>query len=340
LTAAGATEALAIMAGFDNSTSLDVTSQAQYTISDTSVATVSAQGIVTAVSNGITNIVVTYGGLTVNVTVTVVIPPTLTTLTSSSTNVTLTAAGATEALAIMAGFDNSTSLDVTGQAQYTSFDTSVATVSAQGIVTAIADGTTNIVVTYGGLTVNVSVTVTTAPVLTHLTSNPANVILTSIGATQSLDITASFNDTTSLNVTSQAQYTSTDTSVATVSAQGVVTAVANGTTNIVVTYGGITKSVPVLVTVSRQLDSVYIYLAANPLHVGSSANLIVYAYFFDPSTNAQSAEEVTALATIEIEDPSIAAIDDNFYVTGLTAGTTRIKVTFLSQEFYTDLTIL
>ncbi|WP_159881672.1 S-layer homology domain-containing protein [Paenibacillus puerhi] len=343
LTVTGATYALVITAGFNDHTSLNVTGVAQYASTDPSVATVSNAGVVTAVASGTANIVVTYGGLTKNVPVTVTIAPpapTLTLLTSNPANVTLTVTGATYALVITAGFNDHTSLNVTGMAQYASTDPSVATVSNTGVVTAVANGATNIAVTYGGLTKNVPVTVTIAPpapTLTLLTSNPANVTLTVTGATYALVITAGFNDHTSLNVTGVAQYESTDTRVATVSNTGVVTAVANGTTNIVVTYGHITKNVPVMVTTaSRQLVSIDAWLSSNPLRVGETTNLLVFADFDD-----ESREDATAWATIEIEDPDLATIDANGFLTALKPGSTRIIVTFLSKIIIIeDVTIL
>lgn len=175
--------------------------------------------------------------------------------------------------------------------------------------------------------------VTIAPpvtVLTHLTSSPTNVMLMAFGATETLAITANFNDDTSINVTGDAQYESEDERVATVSSEGVVTAVTNGTTNIVVTYGGLSKNVPVMVTAGRQLESIYASLSSVSFAVGTTANVTVTAFFDD------SAEGATAWATFEIEDPDLATVDENGYLTALKPGKTRIKVTFLSEEFITD----
>ncbi|WP_337103781.1 S-layer homology domain-containing protein [Paenibacillus sp. YIM B09110] len=169
------------------------------------------------------------------------------------------------------------------------------------------------------------------PTLTLLTSNPANVMLTEVGATASLVITAGFDDDTSINVTAEAQYESNDTRIATVSNSGVVTAVANGTTNIVVTYDGITKNVPVMVIAARQLESISASLSSVSLAVGMIANVTVTAFFDD-----DLAEGATAWATFEIEDPDLATIDANGYLTALKPGRTKIKVTFLSEEFITD----
>jgi hypothetical protein len=335
LTAAGATQALAITAGFDDDTSLDVTGEAQYASTDANVATVSDAGVVTAVADGNAAIVVTYGGLTVNVPVTVTIaPPTpaLQQLTSAPSHVTLTAAGATQALAITAGFDDDTSLDVTGEAQYASTNANVATVSDAGVVTAVADGNAAIVVTYGGLTVNVPVTVTIAPptpALQQLTSDPSHVTLTAAGATQALVITAGFDDDTSLDVTGEAQYASTDANVATVSDAGVVTAVADGNAAIAVTYGGLTVNVPVTVTTSSSRPLKSISAISSPVvRAGNTTKITVRASYEDSPLQ----EDVSALATYEVNDPELAAVDPDGTVHALKAGNVTIKVTFLSKE--------
>lgn len=264
--------------------------------------------------------------------------PDLTQLTSDPADVALTAAGETAELAITAGFSNDTSDDVTEDAQYESGNVNVATVSAEGIVTAVSAGTTNIVVTYGGLTINVPVTVTIeppAPILTHLTSDSANVMLTAIGETSALAITALFDNDSSTDVTGEAQYESGDVSVATVSADGVITAVANGTANIVVTYGGKILNVPVLVTVSRQLEFIDVMIPVVQLPVGMGSNIIVTAFFDD-----ESVEIVTEFATIESEHPDLVTIEADGYFTALQPGETKFKATFLTEEFTTGTFII
>ncbi|URN96661.1 MAG: chitobiase/beta-hexosaminidase C-terminal domain-containing protein [Candidatus Pristimantibacillus lignocellulolyticus] len=167
-----------------------------------------------------------------------------------------------------------------------------------------------------------------APTLTHLTSNPANVMLTAVGTTEALAITASFDDAQSLNVTDVAQYASNNVSVATVNDAGIVTAVASGTTTIVVTYGSLTLNVPVMVTESRQLAFLNASIASYGLRVGATTNLTVNVLF-----NDDTAEDVTAWATFEIENPELATIDANGILTALKPGSTKIIVKFLSMEY-------
>src|SRR5690606_31223565 len=102
-----------------------------------------------------------------------------------------------------------------------------------------------------------------------------------IGTKKELNITAEYDNYTTRGVTKNVQYSSNNEGVATVSAKGVVTAVASGTTTIVVTYGEISTQVNVTVTNERQLESISASLAMDQLVVNQGTNLSVSAFFKD-----------------------------------------------------------
>ena len=125
---------------------------------------------------------------------------------------------------------------------YTSATASVATVSATGMVTAVAPGTTTITVTAAGtgtgfaaasLTSAATITVSDrAPGLTSLQVSPATAALT-VGGTQA--VTASVQGPRASAATTTKTYGTSAPAIATVSATGVITAVAAGTATITVT---------------------------------------------------------------------------------------------------------
>ena len=84
--------------------------------------------------------------------------------------------------------------------------------------------------------------------LDSIAASPSEVNLT-IGKTQQLTITATYSDASTDNVTAEASYESSDTSVATVSDAGVITAIVEGSATITVSYQ--TKTAEVSVTVSE-----------------------------------------------------------------------------------------
>lgn len=86
------------------------------------------------------------------------------------------------------------------------------------------------------------------PQLVEISVSPQAVSLT-VGQTRQLVVTAKYDDQSTKTVTSEATYTSSNTQVASVSSQGLVTAVAAGQATITVSYEG--KEATVNVTVSQ-----------------------------------------------------------------------------------------
>jgi len=69
------TQQLSVTVTFDDNTNTDVTNEASYVSDDTDVATVSATGLVTAVSEGTTTVTASYEGLSDTSDITVSPPP-------------------------------------------------------------------------------------------------------------------------------------------------------------------------------------------------------------------------------------------------------------------------
>lgn len=98
-------------------------------------------------------------------------------------------------------------------------------------------------------------------------ATPASVSL-GVGGTQALTVTATYSDDSTADVTATSTYVSDDETAATVSAAGLITAVAEGLTTINVSYteGGVTKTDTVAVSVSEEvtltelLDAIENYL--------------------------------------------------------------------------------
>lgn len=216
--------------------------------SSDAVATVSSDGLVTAVQEGTATITVTTeeGGKTATCQVTVkkkVIP--VTNVSLDKTALTLTEEETCQLTATIDPAD-ATNQNVT----WTSDDTAVATVSADGLVTAVQAGTATITVTTedGGKTATCRVTVKMKEIpVTDVSLDYEEATLTE-GDTLQLTATISPADATNQNVS----WESSDTFVATVSDSGLITAVSEGTATITVTTedGGLTASC--LVTVIKE----------------------------------------------------------------------------------------
>ncbi len=219
------------------------------------VASVSAAGIITAVSIGTSRITVKTedGGRTAVCDVTVkakVIP--VTGVSLDRTSLTMTE-GESSTLTYIISPSNASEKGVT----WKSSSPSVATVSEDGKVEAIAVGTTTITVTTadGGKTSSCAVTVKAKVIPVESVSLDKTSISMTVGDAQTLTATVAPENATDKSLT----WSSSNTTVATVSSSGLVTAYSAGTATITVTTndGSYTSSCSVAVVSpvsSIQLD--------------------------------------------------------------------------------------
>jgi len=209
---------------------------------NTDVATVSSTGFVTAVSPGTAAITVKTNDESKIATCVVIVSKKVISVTGvalNHTSLTLTE-GETQNLVATVSPSNASNKDVT----WTSNNTNVATVSSSGVVTAKKAGTATITVTTvdGNKTATCAVTVV-VPV-TGVSLNYTTLTLTE-GQTQTLAATVSPSNATNKSVT----WSSNNTTVATVSTSGVVTAKKAGTATITVTTVDGSKTATCSVTV-------------------------------------------------------------------------------------------
>jgi uncharacterized repeat protein (TIGR03806 family) len=199
--------------------------------SNTNIATVDQNGVVTAVSEGSATITVTTndGGFEASSTVTVTAAPIdVTGVSVSPTTVTLEEEQTQQLTATVSPSDASDA-----GVNWSSSDANVATVDENGIVTAVNEGSATITVTTddGGFEASSTVTVTAAPIdVTGVSVSPTTVTLEE-EQTQQLTATVSPSDASDAGV----NWSSSDANVATVDENGIVTAVNEGSATITVT---------------------------------------------------------------------------------------------------------
>ena len=214
------------------------------------VATVSGQGLVTAVKNGTATITGRSGNASASITVTVTLS--VGSIAIEPASATLMALGETVQLTAAV-------LDRNGQpiagavVTWTSSAAGVATVSTQGLVTAVKNGTATITARSGSASATSTVTVMQS--VGSIVIEPASATLMALGET--VQLTATVLDPNRLPVADAVvTWTSSDDLVATVSTQGLVTAVQNGVAAITARSGSASASIPV--TVMQSVGSIAI----------------------------------------------------------------------------------
>ena len=210
---------------------------------DNAVATVDASGLVTAAGNGTAAITATSGSASGSASVTVAQAATAVAVTPES--VTLSSVGDTARFAAEVQDANGNAV-AGASVSWASADEAVATVDADGLVTATGDGEAAITATSGSL--SGSGTVTVMQEAAAITVAPDSVHLSASGETA--QFTADVTDANGNAVAgASVSWASADEAVATVDAGGVVTAVADGATMVTATSGAASASAAVTVLV-------------------------------------------------------------------------------------------
>ena len=229
----GSTVQLSATVSPSNATDKSVT----WSSSNQTVATVTPTGLVTAKAEGSANITANASGKTAVCKVTVKKPTVaVTSVELDQTDITINK-GTSQTLKATVKPDNATDKTVT----WASSKTDIATVDATGKVTAVAKGVATITASCGGKTATCKVTVT-VPV-ESISLSETTLTLTE-GDTKTLVATVKPDDASVKTV----EWTSSNTSAATVDGNGKVTAIAVGTTNIAASCGGKTATCKVTVT--------------------------------------------------------------------------------------------
>ena len=210
-----------------------------WTSSDTQVATVSPSGTVTGQSAGTATIRVQSGSISTTAGL-VVEGSTLSSIRVSPANATIPES-IQSGFAATGIFANGDALDLTGIVAWTSSAPSVATISnatgSQGSALALAPGSTVISALFAGQVGTASLKVTNAT-LTSLSVTPSSASI-SLGSSQQYTAVGTFSDGSTVNVSNQANWTSSNIAVATIGPEGLAASAGTGTATITATLNGV-----------------------------------------------------------------------------------------------------
>ena len=285
------------------------------------LATVSQSGLVTATGEGTALIIATCEGQQARVSLTVV-PAIVTQVSVSPTTATLNpdssrqfAASARDANGnVLAGRPMS----------WSSSDRAVATVSASGVVTALAVGTSQLSASTGGITGSALVTVALVPVANVAMSLPTLSLVEAGTSTLSATATDSLGG---ILTGRTLVWASDNPAVATVTQGGVVAAIAPGRAIVSAAVpnagvGGTTPSGATAVTVTyAPVTGVSVLPATSSLFAGDSVQLTATLAGAPPLTTLPATGRSLRWS---VADPAVASVSSTGVVTGIGAGSTTV----------------
>ncbi|MGH8458258.1 MAG: beta strand repeat-containing protein, partial [Nevskiales bacterium] len=272
-------------------TTRDVTTEVTWLTTNSAVATVSNaagnEGLATAVDPGFTTVVAQSGSVQGSTGLTV------TSATLSSIGVTPNPVSVAKGLArqftATGTFSDMSTMDLTRQVTWSSSATGVATISnaadSEGLAQTVDTGSTTITATRGAVSGNAALTVTDAEVLSiEISPNPETVAK---GLQTNLTATGTFTDGSTMDITEQATWASSDNAVATVSnvalSKGRVTGLSEGTVTISATLNGVTGNGSLTVT-AAVLQSIDVTPDAPSVPLGLQQQFTAMGSYSDGST--------------------------------------------------------
>ena len=343
--AKGTTQQFTAMGSFSDGSTQNLTSQATWTSSAPTIATVSnaagSKGLGTGVAVGTATISAALNGVTGSTTLAV------TTATLQSIAVTpanpSVAKGTTRQFTATGTYSDTSTQDLTTQVTWASSATTVATISnaagTAGLATAIDVGPTTISATFGGTTGSTVLTVTTAT-LQSIAVTPPNPSVAK-GNTVQFTATGTYSDNSTHDITSQVTWASATTSVATISnaagSQGLASTLGVGTSNISASLGGTTGSTVLTVTAAT-LQSIAVTPPNPSAAKGSTLQFTATGTYSDTSTQDLTTQVTWASATTSVATISNAAGSKGL-ATAVNVGTSTVSAALSGVTGSTLLTV-
>ena len=246
------------------------------------------------------------------------VPVTTVTSVSVSPSAINLAISATKQLAANCTYSNGSSGDCTASASWSSGSSSIFTVTATGLLTARATGTSNVVAAVGPVIGSASVTVAT-PTLTviSLVPNPIKLVP---GASQQMMATCTYSDSSTSLCPSQLRWVNSSSASFTVSPTGLITANSPGTGIVTAALNTAIANVPVTVTAPpAALTGVSISPSALRLPLNASQQMTATCVYSD-----RSIADCTATVAWSNSGARFFTISPTGFVTGSAGGTGTI----------------
>jgi uncharacterized protein YjdB len=245
----------------------------------------------------------------------------------SSTSV---SAGAKQPFTATGHFSDGTTKDLTTSAQWKSSNAAVASIDAAGVATGVATGLAAITATASSMQGSANLTVNNASAnLISVVVSPSSTSV-SAGAKQPFTATGHYSDGTTKDLTSSAQWKSSNAAVASIDATGVATGVAAGLATITATASSMQGSANLTVNAIANLTAIAITPQLSSIPISTTQQFSATGTYSDGSTR-----DLSLLVTWSSSSTAAATVDVNGLVTSVAAGATTITATLgsVTQTF-------
>jgi sugar lactone lactonase YvrE len=302
---------------------VNITSAVTWVSSNAGVSTLNSSGIASSLAQGSAGITATLAGVTSNAMTLTVTAPALTSIAITPTTATV-AQGITSNFTATGSYTDSTTANITNQVNWTSSNVGVATINSttgatSGIATGVAVGSSSITASLNGITSTAANLTVTAAVVTAISVTPTTSSIAK-GLPTTFTATASYSDGSSGNVSGSVIWASSNTVVATLSASGIASSLAQGSTTVSASSNGVVSNGATLTVTPATLTAIAITPNAASVVKRSTLGFSATGTYTD-ATTANISNQVAWSSS----DLAVASITNAGVASGLTTGSVVIS---------------
>lgn len=320
----GTTQQFTATGTYSDGTTQGLTGMVSWTATDIApgrgVATIGASGLATGNQAGQASITASYLGLTASTPLTVT-APTLMSIAITPLNPAI-AKGTPQQFTATGTYSDSSTQDITPLVTWASLYNTVATIGnaagSQGLASGVGVGATTISAALGAVTASTPLAVTAAS-LVSISVTPQNLSIAK-GPPQQFTATGTYTDGATQNLTALVSWTSSNSSVATMSSaagtEGLASEAGVGATTISATLGVKTARTPLTITVATLVS-----ISVTPNNATIDLGAVTTRQFTATGTYTDgSTQNLTTLVNWTSADPSLATISNDVGTQGLATG--------------------
>ncbi len=314
---------------YSDGTTQNIANQVTWVSATPAVSTISTSGLASALAVGTSTISATLGTVSGS-TVLTVTAGVLQSIALTPANPSV-AKGLSQQFTATGTYSDGTTQNIANQVTWASATPAVTTISASGLASALAIGTSTISATLGTISGSTLLTVTAA-VLQSIAVTPANPSVAK-GLSQQFTATGTYSDGTTQNIANQVTWVSATPAVSTISTSGLASALAVGTSTISATLGSVSGSTLLTVT-AGVLQSIAVTPSNPSVAKGLSQQFTATGTYSDGTTQ-NIANQVTWVSAT----PAVSTISTSGLASALAVGTSTISATLGSVSGSTVLTV-
>ncbi len=296
-----------------------------YVSSDSAIATVDSNGMITSFKQGTCNIVCAYEN--VSTTFNLTTDPNVYTIDLSETTKSIIEGGTYQ----ISSTCNKNGVVVSSPViTYVSSDTNIASVSESGEVTTLVTGNVDIICSYQGVNATLSITIEPKPIVHTYTIDLDSTASIIQGNIIQLNPICKDNDVTITNPI--VTYSSSNMNIATVDGNGLVTSINVGTCNITATYEGVSDTLSL--TINEPPHTYTIALNSTTQSLGNGNILQIVSTCTDNGSNVSS-----PVVTYTSSNEAIATVNSTGLITAIASGNCVITATYQGVSATLNLTV-